>query len=122
MYHAWWSFYINKSSEIIDIYVTCITLVGAFFGYGEPQALEAFKNQIPSRLDWVLFPTNEKLFGRDSLKNSHQGKKRQHAGQSTTSLFMNITGSTGCNQKAVSFDSQNVLDAKIDKLTAVMTN
>ena len=34
---------------------------------------------------------------------------------------MNITDGTGCNQQAVPFENQNVLDTKIDKLTAMMT-
>ena len=28
-------------------------------GYGEQQILEAFKNTLPTRLYWVLFPTED---------------------------------------------------------------
>ena len=35
---------------------------------------------------------------------------RQLEGQSNSALFMNVTDNTGCNQKAVSFYSWNVLD------------
>ena len=45
---------------------------------------------------------------------------RQLAVYSTSIPFMNINNSTGCNQKVVSFDNHNVLDTKIDKLTAMI--
>ena len=36
-------------------------------------------------------------------------------------LFMITKDSTGCNKKNLLFDNQNVLDRKIDKLTAIMS-
>ena len=28
-------------------------------GYGEPQVLEVFKNTLPSKLCWILFPVED---------------------------------------------------------------
>ena len=39
-----------------DAYVTRIRQVARLLGYGEPQVLEVFKNTVPNRLYWVLFP------------------------------------------------------------------
>ena len=33
-----------------------IRLVATHLGYGEPQILEVFKNTLPTKLYWVLFP------------------------------------------------------------------
>ena len=41
-----------------DTYVTRIRQVARLLGYGEPQVLEVFKNTVPNRLYWVLFPIN----------------------------------------------------------------
>ena len=41
--------------EIIDTYVNCIRQVAALLGYQEPQ-IEVFKNTLPTKLYWVLFP------------------------------------------------------------------
>ena len=41
-----------------DTYVTRISQVARLLGYGEPQVLEVFKNTVPNRLYWVLFPIN----------------------------------------------------------------
>ena len=41
-----------------DTYVTRIRQVAALLGYGEPQMLEVFKNTVPNRLYWVLYPIN----------------------------------------------------------------
>ena len=34
----------------------CIRQVSALLGYEEPQILEVFKNTLPTKLYWVLFP------------------------------------------------------------------
>ena len=39
-------------------YVTRIRQIAALLGYREPQILEMFKNTVPNRLYWVLFPIN----------------------------------------------------------------
>ena len=41
------------------MYVTCIRQVTALLSYGEPQILEVFKNTLPTKLYWILFPIND---------------------------------------------------------------
>ena len=36
-----------------------IRQVATFLGYGEPQVLEVFKNMLPTRLYWILFPIED---------------------------------------------------------------
>ena len=56
LFHAWRSFTFDENAETIDSYVTHIRQVAALLGYGEPQILEVFKNTIPTKLYWILFP------------------------------------------------------------------
>ena len=44
---------------MIDAYVTCIRQVATLLGYGELQILEVFKNTLPTKLYWVLFPIED---------------------------------------------------------------
>ena len=55
----WRSFSLDENMEMIDIYVTCIRQVAALLGYGEPQMLEVFKNTLPTKLYWILFPIED---------------------------------------------------------------
>ena len=50
------SFHYDENVEMPDAYVTTIRQVARLLGYGEPQVLEVFKNTVPIRLYWVLFP------------------------------------------------------------------
>ena len=45
--------------QTTDTYVTCIRQVAALLGYGEPQILEVFKNTLPTKLYWILFPIED---------------------------------------------------------------
>ena len=56
LFHAWRSFTFDENAETIDSYVTCIRQVATLLGYGEPQILEVFKNTLPTKLYWILFP------------------------------------------------------------------
>ena len=55
----WRSFQFDENIETLDSYVTCIRQVTTLLGYGEPQILEVFKNTLPTRLYWVLFPIED---------------------------------------------------------------
>ena len=44
---------------ILDAYVTHMRQVATLLGYGKPQVLEVFKNTLPTRLYWVLFPIED---------------------------------------------------------------
>ena len=52
-----------------DAYVTRIRQVARLLGYGELQVLEVFKNTVPNRLYWVLFPI-------DNLREAVETAKR----------------------------------------------
>ena len=41
------------------MYVTRIRQVAALFGYREPQILQVFKNTLPTKLYWILFPIED---------------------------------------------------------------
>ena len=59
LFHAWRSCHFYENTEILDSYVMCISQVTTLLGYGEPQILEVFKNTLPTRLYWVLFPIED---------------------------------------------------------------
>ena len=48
-----------KKTETIDSYVMQIRQVATLLGYGEPQVLEVFKNTLPTKLYWILFPIED---------------------------------------------------------------
>ena len=59
LFHTWQSFHFMKIQRTLDAYVTCIKQVATLLGYGEPQILEVFKNTLPTKLYWVLFPIDD---------------------------------------------------------------
>ena len=54
---------------MLDAYVTRIRQLVRLLGYGELQVLEVFKNTVPNRLYWVLFPI-------DNLREAVKTAKR----------------------------------------------
>ena len=56
--YAWRPFHYDENVEMIDAYVNRISQVAALLGYGEPQILEVFKNTVPNKLYWILYPIN----------------------------------------------------------------
>ena len=52
----WRCFHFDENLEMIDTYVNHIRQVATLLGYQEPQILEVFKNTLPTKLYWVLFP------------------------------------------------------------------
>ena len=59
LFHAWRSFNFDENTETIDAYVHHIRQVVALLGYGEPQILGVFKNILPTKLYWILFPIED---------------------------------------------------------------
>ena len=59
LFHAWRSFNFDENTESIDVYVTQIRQVATLLGYGELQILEVFKNTLPTKLCWILFPIED---------------------------------------------------------------
>ena len=89
-------------------------------GYWEPQILGVFKNTLPTKLYWVLFPIEDLRQSVDTAKGILTKEKldKQLTGQTSTSQFMSIREGTN---KRVSFNARNELGDKIDKLTVVMS-
>ena len=105
---------------MLDMYVTCIRQVATLLGYGKPQVLEVFKNTLPTRLYWVLFPIEHLRLAVETAKRILMKVKidRQLAGQSSSTPFMNVRDGYN-SKKVVTFDMQDRLDDKIDKLTLI---
>ena len=92
LFHAWRSFSFDENTETIDSYVTRIRQVAALLGYGEPQVLEVFKNMLPTKLYWILFPIEDLRQVVETAKRILTKEKvdKQLTGQTSTSPFMNI--------------------------------
>ena len=96
LFHAWKSFHFNENTETIDSYVTWIRQVATLLGYGEPQILEVFKNTLPTKLHWILFPIEDFRQAVETAKRILTKEKldKQLTGQNSASPFMNIRDGT----------------------------
>ena len=120
LFHAWRSFTFDKNTETIDSYMIRIRQVANLLGYGELQILEVFKNMLPTKLYWILFPIEDLRQAVDTAKRILTKEKldKQLTGQTSTNQFMSIREEI---DKRVSFDTRDELGDKIDKLTVVMS-
>ena len=59
LFYSWRSFKFDENTWIIDTYVTWIRQVAIPLGYGEPQILKVFKNTLPIKFYWILFPIED---------------------------------------------------------------
>ena len=86
----WSSLHYDENTETVDAYVNRIRQVAAMLCYGEPQILEVFKNTIPNRLYWILFPINNLKVAVEMAKRVLTKEKidRQVSGQSSATPFM----------------------------------
>ena len=119
LFHAWRSFSFDEYTETIDSYVTQIRQVATLLGYEEPQILEVFKNTLPTKLYWILFPIEDLRQAVETAKRilTKENLDKQLTGQTSTSPFMSIRGGT---ERKVSFNARHELWDKIDKLTVMM--
>ena len=117
LFHAWRSFTFDQITETIDSYVIRIRQVATLLGYGEPQILEVFKNTLPTKLYWILFPIEHRQVV-DMAKRILTKEKldKQSAGQTPTNPFMSVRDRT---DRRVSFNTRDVLGDNIGKLTVV---
>ena len=99
--------------------MTCIRQVVAPLGYEEPQILEVFRNTLPTKLYWILFPIEDLRQVVETVKRILTKEKldRQLTRQSSSTPLMSIRD--GHNRK-VSFDTKEELGDKIDKLAVVI--
>ena len=97
-----------------------IRQVATHFGYGEPQLFEVFKNMLPTKLYWILFPIEDLRQAVETAKRILTKEKldKQLTGQTSASPFMNIRDGT---ERKVSFNARDELGDKIDKLTVMMS-
>ena len=97
-----------------------IRQVANLLGHGEPQILEVFKNAIPTKLYWILFPIEDLRQVVDTTKRILTKEKldKQLTGQTSTSPFMSVREVT---DRRVSFNTRDELGDRIDKLTWVMS-
>ena len=105
-----------------DAYVMGIRQVARLLGYGELQVLEVFKNTIPNRLHWVLFPIDNHREVAETAKRFLMKEKidRQLTAQSSTP-FMKLNDKK-C-KKSVLFDERDVLERNseiMERMTALM--
>ena len=73
-------------------YVMQIRQVATLLGYGEPQVLEVFKNTLPTKLYWILFPIEDLRQAVETVKRilTKERLDKQLAGKTSTSPFMNV--------------------------------
>ena len=81
--------------------------------------MKVFKNTLPTKLYWILFPIDGLRLTVETAKRILTKEKldRQLTGQSSATPFMNIRD--GHNRK-VSFDRREELGDKIDKLAVML--
>ena len=86
LFHAWRSFTFDENTETIDSYVIRIKQVATLLGCGEPQILEVFKNTLPTKLYWILFPIEDLRQVVDTAKRILTEEKldKQLTGQTPT--------------------------------------
>ena len=119
LFQAWRSFHFVENTETIDAYVHCIRQVENLLGYQDLQVLEVFKNTLPSKLYWVLFPIEDLRVVVDTARRMVKKEKidKQLAGQTSSTPFMSVRDS---QNKSVLFNTQDDLEQKIDRLTVMM--
>ena len=119
LFHAWRSFSFDENTETRDSYVIQIRQVATLLGYEKPQILEVFKNTLPTKLYWILFPMEDLRQAVEIAKRMLTKEKldKQLIGHTSTSPFMSIRDAT---QTKVSFNAGDELGDKTDKLTVMM--
>ena len=104
--HAWRSFTFDENTETINSYVIRIRQVATHLGYREPQILQVFKNTLPTKLYWILFPIEDLRQTVDTAKRilSKEKLDEQLTGQTSSSPFMNIRDGT---ERKMSFNTRD---------------
>ena len=101
-FHVWRSFHYDENTDMIDSYILKVKQVASLLNYGEPEILELFKNTLPNKLYWMLFPINNLREAVDTAKRVLNKEKldKQLTGQaSNISPFMNMRDGTQSGQK-----------------------
>ena len=82
--------------------------------------MEVFKNTLPTKLYWILFPIEDLGQAVETVKRILTKEKldKQVTDQTSTRPFMDVRGGT---ERKVSFNARDELGDKIDKLTVMMS-
>ena len=105
--------------DTIDSYILKIKQVASLLNYGEPESLELFKDTLPSKLYWILFPINNLREAIDTTKRVLNNEKldKQLMGQaSNTSPFMKLRDTTHSDQKVL------IKPHDLENMTSMMYN
>ena len=70
LFYVWRSFQYDENTDTIHSYICKIKQVAALLNYGELQILELFKNTLPSKMYWILFPITNLRDAVDAAKKS----------------------------------------------------
>ena len=118
LFHTWRSFHYDENMETPDVYVIRIKQVTRLLGYEDPQVLEVFKNTVPNRLYWVLFPIDNLHDAVETAKRFLTKEKidRQKSGQSTTPFMM----LTEKKRKSVTFDVRDAVEKTSEHMERMM--
>ena len=101
-FHVWRSFRYDENEDTIDSYILKVKQVASLLNYGEPEILELFKNTLPSKLYWILFPINNLREAVETAKRVMNKEKldKQLTGQaSNISPFMKLGDDTTSAQQ-----------------------
>ena len=114
-FHVRRSFHCNENTDTIDSYISKIKQVAALLNYGEPQILELFKNTLPSKLYWILFPINNLRDAIDAaIRVLTKEKLDKHlSGQMVNSTPFMKMGDTSHSGMKVLINAQDSIGEKI---------
>ena len=118
-FHMWRSFTYDENTDTIDSYILKIKQVTSLLNYGEPEILELFKNTLPSKLYWILFPINNLREAVDTAKrvlNKEKLDKQLTCQASSTSPFMKVKDNTHSSQKVL------IKPQDLETVTSMMYN
>ena len=109
----------DENTETVDACVTQIRQVATLLGYEEPQILGVFKNTLPTKLYWILFPMEDLRQAVETANRILTKKKldKQLTRQASTSPFMIVREEAS---RRVAFHTRDELGDKIDKLTVMI--
>ena len=84
-FHMWRSFRYDENEDTIDSCILKVKQVASLLNYGEPEILELFKNTLPSKLYWILFPIKNLREAVDTAKRVMNKEKldKQLTGQAS---------------------------------------
>ena len=101
-FHMWRSFRYDENEDTIDSYILKVKQVVSLLNYGEPETLELFKNTLPIKLNWILFPINnlrEAIETAKRVMNKEKLDKQLTVQASKISPFMKLGDGTPSAQQ-----------------------